>query len=84
MNEAYQQRLSLLHGYIQPSVIQNNPTTKKKKTAASVKKNQGTIINQAEEQESYSISEIAEKAKAENLDVVKLLKNVYKVVEVSV
>ena len=40
LNEAYQQRLTLLHGYIQPSVIQNKPTTKKKKTAASVKKNQ--------------------------------------------
>ena len=89
LNEAYQQRLSLLHGYIQPSVIQNNPTSRKKKTAASVKKNQSVVIKQAEEQTSYSISgysisEIAEKAKAENLDVVKLLKNVYKVVEVSV
>ena len=78
LNEAYQQRLSLLHGYIQPSVIQNNPTTKKKKTAASVKK------NQAEEQENYSIGEIAEKAKAENLDVVELLKEVYTIVEVAI
>ena len=84
LNEAYQQRLSLLHGYIQPSVIQNNPTTRKKKAAASVKKNQGTIINQAEEQASYSISEIAEKAKAENLDVVELLKEVYTIVEVAI
>lgn len=84
LNEAYQQRLSLLHGYIQPSVIQNNPTTKKKKIAASVKKNQGIIINQAEEQENYSISEIAEKAKAENLDVVELLKKVYTIVEVAI
>ena len=84
LNEAYQQRLSLLHGYIQPSVIQNKPTTRKKKTAASVKKNQSAVVKQAEEQANYSISEIAEKAKAENLDVVKLLKNVYKVVEVSV
>ena len=84
LNEAYQQRLSLLHGYIQPSVIQNNPTTRKKKTAASVKKNQSAVVKQAEEQANYSITEIAEKAKAENLDVVKLLKNVYKVMEVSV
>lgn len=84
LNEAYQQRLTLLHGYIQPSVIQNKPTTKKKKTAASVKKNQSAVVKQAEEQANYSISEIAEKAKTENLDVVELLKNVYKVVEVSV
>ena len=84
LNEAYQQRLTLLHGYIQPSVIQNKPTTKKKKTAASVKKNQRAVVKQAEEQANYSISEIAEKAKTENLDVVELLKEVYTIVEVSV
>ena len=81
LNEAYQQRLSLLHGYIQPSAIQNKPTTKKKKTAASVKKNQ---IQSKPKQEGYSITEIAERAKAENLDVVELLKEVYTVVEVAI
>ena len=81
LNEAYQQRLSLLHGYIQPSVIQNKPTTRKKKTAASVKKNQ---TQSKLKQESYSITEIAERAKAENLDVVELLKEVYTVVEVAI
>lgn len=81
LNEAYQQRLSLLHGYIQPSVIQNKPTTKKKKTAASVKKNQ---IQSQPKQERYSITEIAERAKAENLDVVELLKEVYTVIEVAI
>lgn len=81
LNEAYQQRLSLLHGYIQPSVIQNKPTTRKKKTAASVKKNQ---TQSQTKQESYSIIEIAERAKAENLDVVELLKEVYTVVEVTI
>lgn len=81
LNEVYQQRLSLLHGYIQPSVIQNKPTTKKKKTAASVKKNQ---IQSQPKQEEYSITEIAERAKAENLDVVELLKEVYTVVEVAI
>ena len=81
LNETYQQRLSLLHGYIQPSVIQNKPTTKKKKTVASVKKNQ---TQGKTKQEGYSITEIAEKAKAENLDVVELLKEVYTVVEVAI
>lgn len=84
LNEAYQQRLSLLHGYIQPSVIQNKPITRKKKTAASVQKNQSVVVKQAEEQANYSISEIAEKAKAENLDVVELLKEVYTVIEVAI
>lgn len=81
LNEAYQQRLTLLHGYIQPSVIQNKPTTKKQKTAASVKKNQ---IQSQPKQERYSITEIAERAKAENLDVVELLKEVYTVIEVAI
>lgn len=81
LNEAYQQRLSLLHGYIQPSVIQNKPTTRKKKTAASVKKNQ---TQSKLKQEGYSITEIAERAKVENLDVVELLKEVYTVVEVAI
>lgn len=81
LNEAYQQRLTLLHGYIQPSVIQNKPTTKKKKTVASVKKNQ---TQSQPKQERYSITEIAERAKAENLDVVELLKEVYTVVEVAI
>ena len=81
LNEAYQQRLSLLHGYIQPSVIQNKPTTKKKKTAASVRKSQ---TQRRTKQEGYSITENAERAKAENLDVVELLKEVYTVVEVAI
>lgn len=81
LNEAYQQRLTLLHGYIQPSVIQNKPTTKKKKTVASVKKNQ---TQSQPKQEGYSITEIAERAKAENLNVVELLKEVYTVVEVAI
>lgn len=81
LNEAYQQRLTLLHGYIQPSVIQNKPTTKKKKTAASVQKNQ---TQSQTKQEGYSITEIAERAKIENLDVVELLKKVYTVVEVAI
>lgn len=81
LNEAYQQRLSLLHGYIQPSVIQNKPITRKKKTAASVQKNQ---TQSQTKQEGCSITEIAERAKIENLDVVKLLKEVCAVVEVTI
>lgn len=81
LNEAYQQRLSLLHGYIQPSVIQNKPTTRKKKLIADLNINQ---TDDREKQENYSIAAIAEKTKTENLDVVALLKTVYKVVEVAI
>lgn len=65
-------------------MIQNNQTTRKKKVAASIKKNQSAVVKQAEEQANYSISEIAEKAKTENLDVVELLKEVYTIVEVAI
>ena len=61
-------------------MIQNKPTTKKK-TAASVKKNQ---IQSQPKQERYSITDIAERAKVENLDVVELLKEIYTVVEVAI
>lgn len=81
LNEAYQQRLSLLHGYIQPSVIQNKSTTRKKKTIADLNINQ---TNDSQKQENYSIAAIAEKAKTENIDVVALLKTLYKVVEVAI
>lgn len=83
LNEAYQQRLSLLHGYIQPSVIQNKSTSKKKKTAVNIKNQiQNNII---QEGCSFStIATIAEKAKAEHLDVVELLKDVYIIIEVAI
>ena len=81
LSEAYRQRLSLLHGYIRPSIIQNKPTTKKKKTASNVRKSQAQSQSK---QENHSITEVAKKAKTENLDVVELLKKVYTVVEVTI
>ena len=81
LNEAYQKRLSLLHDYIQPSIIQRNPTTKKKKAAASMT----TCQTESEkEQENDSICAIVQKAKNKNLDVVQLLKAAYKVIEVAI
>lgn len=42
LNEAYQQRLTLLHGYIQPSVIQNKPTNQKEKDCCQCQKESDT------------------------------------------
>ena len=81
LNEAYQQRLSLLHGYIKPSVIQNKPTAKKKNSAASIKKN---TVQSYSEQGSYSISDMAEKSRAERSDIVELLKEICTIVEVAI
>lgn len=81
LNEAYQQRLSLLHGYIKPSVIQNKPKTKKKNSAASIKKN---TVQSHSEQGRYSISDMAEKSRAERSDIVELLKEICTIVEVAI
>lgn len=81
LNEAYQQRLSLLHCYIKPSVIQNKPTAKKKNSAASIKNN---TVQSHSEQGSYSISDMAEKSRAERSDIVELLKEICTIVEVAI
>lgn len=81
LNEAYQQRLSLLHCYIKPSVIQNKPTAKKKNSAASIKKN---TVQSHSEQGRYSISDMAEKSRAERSDIVELLKEICTVIEVAI
>lgn len=81
LNQAYKQRLSLLHGYIQPTVIHNgqSSTPKKKTTAAS-------MINESDEKNSNqkSIADLVLQAKTENLDIVSLLKEYFVIVEVAV
>lgn len=81
LNHAYKQRLSLLHGYIQPTIIHNQQTSKpkKKNPAASLtgKTDKKTNINSQK-----SLADLVSQAKAENLDIVPLLKENYVVVEV--
>lgn len=81
LNQAYKQRLSLLHGYIQPTVSHGGNTSKRKKKspAASIADNESII-----QDNTFAIKELAAKAKAENLDIVSLLKEHFVVVEVSV
>ena len=82
LNEAYQQRLSLLHSYIQPSVSQSKQTSKtKKKKIVSINTSNKTIddING-----NISIADLVSKAKNESIDVVQLLKKYIPVEEVTV
>ena len=78
LNEAYQQRLSLLHGYIQPSVSVGKQTTKiKKKVTVHTAENE-TLDDRV------SIADLVAKAKNENIDIVQLLRSNMPVVEVTV
>lgn len=78
LNEAYQQRLSLLHGYIQPSIPQGKQTSRTKKKAPALPAANVTADS------SVSIAELVATAKSEGLDIVQLLKNHMPVMEVAV
>lgn len=80
LNEAYEKRLSMLHGYIEPT-IKRRPqcsTPKKESSAAS------DIPVQVKADEGKSIGELVTIAKSSNTNIVKLLKQHMTVVEVAV
>ena len=81
LNKAYQQRLSLLHGYIQPSISPGKQTSKIKRKApvptAMVTENETS-------DDRIGIADLAAKAKHESIDIVQLLKSNMPVVEVAV
>lgn len=81
LNQAYQQRLSLLHGYIQPSIIHKGQTSCRKKKSLVVGINDNTTVATAD---IYTLKELGLKAKRENLDIVSLVKEHYPVVEVAI
>ena len=78
LNEAYSQRLSFLHGYIQPCITKRSQTSKRKKKAL-VKQEINT-----KEKIRVKISDLAIQAKEENLDIVGLVKEFYTVEEVMI
>lgn len=78
LNEAYHQRLSFLHSYIQPSVSQKSQTSKRKKKAQVREK-----IN-TKEKIQVKISDLAVQAKEEKSDIVALLQESFTVEEVMI
>lgn len=81
LNDAYQQRMSLLHDYIRPGIVTGKQTSnsRKKKRALPTEKteagNQGNAC---------SLTELAKQAKKDQLDVVSLLKEHIIIEEVAV
>jgi len=80
LNEAYQKRLTLLHGYIEPTIKRNTQSSKpKKKSSATI-----PTVEQKESSEIISIAKLVSDAKNNDLDVVEALKQYIAVVEVAV
>lgn len=81
LNEAYEKRLSLLHGYLSPTIPHGKQTGNRKKKTVSInaEKERGSITDT-----DISIGELASIAKSENKDMVDLLKAHITVEEVAV
>ncbi len=77
LNEAYKQRLTFLHGYIEPDVTKGKQCSKVRKRIELPKED-------AIETDKPSIKELVEQAKADEKEVVSLLKEYYPVVEVAI
>ena len=77
LNEAYQQRLSLLHGFIQPRQKCQTSKTKRKATVPKVD-------THVETDGEFTIAGLASQAKTGSIDIVELLKSHLPVVEVAV
>ena len=69
LREAYQKRLSLLHGYINPGVKRNRQTSKTKSESVEV-----TTAAFCDTNNMVTISALVAEAKSTNADIVKLLK----------
>ncbi len=77
LNEAYKNRLTMLHSYLEPSVTKKKQTSTKRKTVTY------TETGEPVEEEGL-ISQLVTKAKTENLDVISLFRQHFEVVEVAV
>ncbi len=81
LNEAYQQRLSMLHGFIQPTSPQVKQTSRVgKRTAVPALKDKDNEISV----DGISINELVSRAKENGTDIVQLLKKHMPVVEVAI
>lgn len=79
LNEAYVQRMSMLHDYIEPNIRRNKQTsTKKKQISAAICEE----TNDDYVESDWNIADLVIKAKEEKLDIVSLLKEKITVVEI--
>ena len=84
LNEAYQKRMTLLHGYIQPTVTCKPQAGKAKKPIHNKIECVGDTAAQAETENYITIAELAKVAKKDGMDMVSLLREHFTVEEVAV
>lgn len=77
---AYQERMKMLHGYIQPSILTKKQTTTKKKTEKKEKAEESKQI----QRESVNLYELIMEARKNDGNIVELLKTYVSVLEVCV
>ena len=75
LNQAYEQRLRLLHGFIRPNTTVKQPTRKKRNVAAKTTSNSKITFN---------IPDLVQKSKNENIDIVALFKEHFTVEEIEI
>lgn len=75
LNQAYEKRMQLLHDFIKPAATVKNTTARRKKK----------IIEKAviSSEEDYSIADLVQKSKAENLDIVEVFREHFTVEEIA-
>lgn len=75
LNLAYEKRMQLLHDYIRPAATVKNTAAKRKKKTI-----EKTVISSEED---YSIADLVQKSKAENLDIVEVFREHFVVEEIA-
>lgn len=75
LNQAYEQRLSLLHSYINPSIVRNKSTSK-------TKKKESVALPENKTDDTVSISALVAQSKDKGTDIVDLLREHFEIIEV--
>ena len=75
LNQAYEQRMKLLHSYINPSILKKSSTSK-------TKKKEGVVLPENKVDDTVSISALVAESKNKGLDLIDLLRQNFTIIEV--
>lgn len=75
LNQAYEQRMKLLHSYINPSIVKNKSTSQ-------IKKKEGVVLPENKVDDTVSISALVAESKNKGLDLIDLLRQNFTIIEV--